>query len=122
MEKEKPENVDSYILGFPAEVQKVLQQVRSTVRDTAPEAEESISYGMPAYKFKGKPLVYFAAFKNHIGFTPRLPVILLSKKRSPAIGKAKGLCNFRWTSLCHCSSLPILSSSVYLKTFKIIPL
>jgi len=42
--------------------------MRSTIRNAAPEAEESISYGMPAYKTYGKPLVYFAAFKNHIGF------------------------------------------------------
>ncbi|MBA4408581.1 MAG: DUF1801 domain-containing protein [Bacteroidota bacterium] len=45
-----------------------LNQVRSTIRQAAPEAEESISYGMPAYKLNGRRLVYFAGFKNHIGF------------------------------------------------------
>jgi len=59
---------DEYILDFPVEVQVILNKIRSTIRQAAPDAEESISYGMPAYKTHGKPLVYFAAFKNHIGF------------------------------------------------------
>lgn len=61
-------NVDQYISDFPAEVQEKLTQVRTIIRLTAPEASESISYGMPAYKMNGKPLVYFAGYKNHIGF------------------------------------------------------
>jgi uncharacterized protein YdhG (YjbR/CyaY superfamily) len=60
--------VDEYIKDFPEEVQNLLIQVRSTIINVVPNAEESISYGMPAYKLNGKPLVYFAAFKNHIGF------------------------------------------------------
>ena len=59
---------DEYIVSFPKEVQQLMEQVRSTIKLAAPEAEETISYGMPAYKTNGKPLVYFAAFKNHIGF------------------------------------------------------
>ncbi len=61
-------NVDEYISTFPKETQELLKQVRKTIRQAAPDAGESISYGMPAYKLNGKPLVYFAAFKNHIGF------------------------------------------------------
>src|SRR5688572_10543424 len=64
----KPNTINEYIAGFPEEVQKVLEQVRETIKKAAPEAEETISYAMPAYKLNGKPLVYFAAFKNHIGF------------------------------------------------------
>ena len=60
--------IDEYINGFPKETQELLKQIRMTIRKAAPEAEESISYGMPAFKMNGKPLVYFAAFKNHIGF------------------------------------------------------
>ncbi|MFP9113477.1 iron chaperone [Flavobacterium sp. RHBU_3] len=60
--------VDDYIAQFPAETQVLLQQVRTAIRETCPEAEESISYAMPAYKLQGKPLVYFAGYKNHIGF------------------------------------------------------
>jgi len=63
-----PTSFDEYILAFPVEVQDLLNQVRSTIKQAAPYAEESISYGMPAYKTYGKPLVYFAGFKNHIGF------------------------------------------------------
>jgi uncharacterized protein YdhG (YjbR/CyaY superfamily) len=61
-------NVDEYIETFPKEMQELLNQVRSAIRQSVPEAEEGISYGMPAYKFNGSPLVYFAGFKNHIGF------------------------------------------------------
>lgn len=60
--------VDEYIDSFPELVQNLLVQVRKTILHNAPNAVESISYGMPAYKTNGKPLVYFAAFKNHIGF------------------------------------------------------
>ncbi|MGV3696707.1 iron chaperone [Flavobacterium sp.] len=60
--------VDQYIGTFPAEVQAILEKVRATIVKAAPEALESISYQMPAYKLYGRPLVYFAAFKNHIGF------------------------------------------------------
>jgi len=60
--------VEAYIKSFPAEVQIVLNQVRETIKANAPEATESMSYGMPAYKTNGRPLVYFAAFKQHIGF------------------------------------------------------
>lgn len=61
--------VDAYIAAFPPDVQAVLQQVRQAVRAAAPMAEETISYQIPAYKQAGI-LVYFAAFKNHIGFYP----------------------------------------------------
>ncbi|HQU82926.1 MAG TPA: DUF1801 domain-containing protein [Pyrinomonadaceae bacterium] len=62
------ENVDDYIESFSPETQKLLSKIRETIKTAAPEAVESISYQMPAYKSNGKPLVYFAAFKNHIGF------------------------------------------------------
>lgn len=61
-------SVDEYIDTFPVDIQKILRQIRAIVKETAPFAVESISYGMPAYKLYGKPLVYFAGFKNHIGF------------------------------------------------------
>ena len=63
----KPKDVDEYIAGFPAETQKILNEVRATVKAAAPQAKESISYGMPAYAFNG-PVAYFAGYKNHIGF------------------------------------------------------
>lgn len=61
-------NVDVYISSFPENIRVLLEQIRTVIRKTAPDAEELISYGMPAYKTKGRILVYFAGFKNHIGF------------------------------------------------------
>lgn len=61
-------NVDEYLQQFEDETLEHLHTMRKLIRETAPEAEESISYGMPAYKFNGKPLVYFAGYKSHIGF------------------------------------------------------
>lgn len=60
--------VEEYINSFPKDVQHILQKVRKTIKENAPEAEERISYGMPGYKTHGKPLVYFAGYKYHIGF------------------------------------------------------
>jgi uncharacterized protein YdhG (YjbR/CyaY superfamily) len=68
MKTVKATNVDDYISSFPKETQKLLKQVRSTIKKAAPKAEESISYGMPAYKLNGKPLVYFGGYEHHIGF------------------------------------------------------
>ena len=60
--------VDEYISGFPVKTQKELKLVRQIIKNSAPEAVESISYGMPAYKSNNKPLVYFGGFAKHIGF------------------------------------------------------
>ena len=60
--------IDTYISTFPTDVQTILKQIRTIIKKAAPEAIESIAYGMPAYKTNGKPLVYFAGFKYHIGF------------------------------------------------------
>jgi len=61
--------IDAYIATFPSNVQKVLQEIRKIIQEAAPEAEEVISYKMPAYKQNGI-LVYFAGYKNHVGFYP----------------------------------------------------
>ena len=61
--------MDEYIAGFPKDVQAILKKIRATIREAAPDAEEKIGYQMPAFTLKGN-LVYFAAFKNHIGFYP----------------------------------------------------
>ena len=75
-----PANIDDYIDRFPPKVQAILERIRRTVRKNAPDAEEIISYGMPAFRQYGI-LVYFAAFKKHIGLFP--PV-----SGDPAIEKA----------------------------------
>ena len=63
-------NTDEYFLLFPEEVCAKLRLLRETVRSLHPDFQECISYKMPAFKYKNKPLVYFAAYKNHIGFYP----------------------------------------------------
>lgn len=60
--------VEEYIGTFPGEVQDLLKQMRAAIVENAPGAEEGFAYQMPAYKLNGKPLVYFAGFRNHIGF------------------------------------------------------
>jgi uncharacterized protein YdhG (YjbR/CyaY superfamily) len=67
--RRKPSTIDEYIAGFDRETQTVLRAVRRAVRKAAPKAREVISYAMPALKQNGV-LIYFAAFKNHIGFYP----------------------------------------------------
>jgi uncharacterized protein YdhG (YjbR/CyaY superfamily) len=66
----KAESIDEYIAGFPQETQKVLEEIRATIKNVVPEAEETISYGMPTFNLYGHYLVYFAAYKKHIGFYP----------------------------------------------------
>lgn len=68
MTTEKPTNIDEYIAGFPKETQIILEKMRTTIKKLVPESEETISYGMPAFKLHGKALVYFAGYKHHIGF------------------------------------------------------
>ncbi|MBI2282872.1 MAG: DUF1801 domain-containing protein [Bacteroidetes bacterium] len=67
-------DVPSYIAGFPAGTAKLLKQFRDIIRKATPEAEELISYGMPAYKYHGV-LVYFAGYEKHVGFYPTPSVI-----------------------------------------------
>ena len=64
-----PINIDDYILKFSPEVQEILSNIRTTIRSVAPDAEEVISYQMPAFRQHGI-LVYFAAWKEHIGLYP----------------------------------------------------
>ena len=66
----KPTNIDEYISGFPVDVQKLLEQIRKTVKKAAPLATETISYGITAFRLNGM-LVWFAAHTKHIGFYPR---------------------------------------------------
>jgi uncharacterized protein YdhG (YjbR/CyaY superfamily) len=64
-----PRTIDDYIAGFPQDVQEILEKIRVTIRQAAPDAEETIKYQMPTFTLKGN-LVHFAAFKKHIGFYP----------------------------------------------------
>ena len=68
-EQTSPKTIDEYIAGFPQDVQEILQKIRMTIREAAPEAKEKIAYQMPTFTLKGN-LVHFAAFSKHIGFYP----------------------------------------------------
>jgi len=62
-------DINNYITEFPEEIRVILEQIRNTIHQAAPEAKEAIKYGMPTFVLNGN-LVHFAAFKNHIGFYP----------------------------------------------------
>jgi uncharacterized protein YdhG (YjbR/CyaY superfamily) len=89
----KAKDVDSYIAACPAAVQKKLQQLRQTIKKAAPEAEELISYQIPAYKFHGM-LVFFAAWANHISVYPAPWNAEELKKEMSAYEGSKGTIKF----------------------------
>lgn len=91
--KSSPDNVDEYIADFPEEIQSILQAMRTTIREAAPQAEEKISYGMPGYKLKGV-LVYFAAHKHHLGFYPTGSAIKTFQAEFAAYKTSKGTVQF----------------------------
>ena len=62
--------IEEYIAQFEPEIQEILKKIRALIHEIAPGSVETISYQMPAFSFNGKPLVYFAVFKKHIGFYP----------------------------------------------------
>ena len=93
MKKKLATDVDDYISAFPPPVQKKLFQLRAAIKKAAPKAEESISYMMPAYKLNG-PLVYFAAYANHIGFYPTASAISAFKKEILSYKSSKGAVQF----------------------------
>ena len=66
----KPKNIDQYMEGLPTGTKKMLQQIRSTVKKTAPGVEEVISYSIPAFKFNKKVLLYFAGWSDHVSIYP----------------------------------------------------
>ena len=65
-----PKDIDEYIAGLPKDVQDILQKIRVTIKKAAPEAEETMSYKMPTFNYKGRHLIYFAAYKKHISLYP----------------------------------------------------
>ena len=84
------DSIDAYIAAQPQEQQPALQKLRELIRKAAPKAEEGISYGMPTFKYRGSPLVYFAAFKHHYSFFPQPKAIEAFKAELAAYDTAKG--------------------------------
>jgi uncharacterized protein YdhG (YjbR/CyaY superfamily) len=86
-------NIDEYIMGFPENVQQMLEQMRTTIQKAAPKAEEAIKYSMPTFVLYGN-LVHFAAYKNHIGFYPAPRALEEFKKELSAYKGSKGAVQF----------------------------
>jgi uncharacterized protein YdhG (YjbR/CyaY superfamily) len=86
-------SIDEYISTFPKNVRLVLEELRQTIKKAVPEAEETISYQMPAFRYKGM-LVYFAAYKKHIGFYPTSSGIEAFKKELSKYKSSKGAVQF----------------------------
>ncbi len=92
--KKQFRTIDDYIKTFPHDVQSILEKMRQTIKKAAPEAVEAISYQMPTFKLNGRNLVYFAAFKNHIGFYPIPSGIEAFKKELSSYKQGKGSVQF----------------------------
>ncbi len=88
-----PTTIDEYISGFPPDIQAILQNIRSTIRQAAPDATEKISYQMPTFYLNGN-LVHFAAFKKHIGLYPTPSGIETFQDELAPYLKAKGSIQF----------------------------
>ena len=96
MQRKKFQSIDEYIATFPPNVQAILETLRQTIKAAAPQAEETISYGMPAFRLNGV-LVWFAAFKNHVGFYPRVSAIEAFKDKLAVYETSKGTVKFPLT-------------------------
>lgn len=88
-----PKSIDEYIAGFPRDVQRILEQIRTTISKAAPDAREAIKYQIPTFVLHGN-LVHFAAFKNHIGFYPTPAAIEAFKDELSRYNFAKGSVQF----------------------------
>lgn len=99
--KKTPQSVEEYISNYPEEIRKRLRYIRTAIKKAAPDAAEKISYGMPAFTFKGM-LLYFAAHTNHIGFYPYPSAMEAFKKEITKYRAAKGSMHFR-----HNEKLPL---------------
>lgn len=93
MKAEPAKNIDEYIAAYPADVQALLQTMRSTIHQAAPDAEEAMSYGIPTFKLNGN-LVHFGGYKNHIGFYPAPMGIEAFKEETAQYEAGKGTLQF----------------------------
>ncbi len=91
--KTRPKTIDEYIQAAPREAQKKLREMRACIRAAAPEAKESLKWGMPAFSYR-RILVTFAAFKNHIGFYPTSSAVTAFAKDLSKFSTARGSIQF----------------------------
>jgi uncharacterized protein YdhG (YjbR/CyaY superfamily) len=94
-EKDSQKEVDDYLAKVPDEARASLEKLRKTIRAAAPKATEGFSYGIPAFKLHGRPLVSYAALKNHCSFFPMSPAVLDAyRKELETYDTAKGTIRF----------------------------
>ena len=86
-------SVEDYLSKLPANTREKAESLRNAIRQAAPEAEEAVSYNIPAFRWKGM-LVWYAAFKNHIGFYPKASAIAAFKKELAGYKTSKGAIQF----------------------------
>ena len=91
--RKKFKTIDEYIKSFPEDVRKILENIRLTIQQAAPEVTQTISYQIPTFKLHGN-LVHFAAFKNHIGFYPTPKAIEVFNRELSAYEVSKGTIRF----------------------------
>ena len=82
--KSRPNGIDEHIAKFPEDIQAILEKVRETIQKAAPDAQETINYGIPTFTLEGN-LVHFAGFKSHIGFYPHPAELKNSKLSCPSM-------------------------------------
>jgi len=87
-------SMDAYIAAFPPDVQVMLEQIRTTIREAAPDAQETIRYGMPTFTLNGRYLVYVAAYKKHIGLYPAPVGVAEFHEAVSRYGAGKGTLKF----------------------------
>ena len=93
-EQAAPKTIDEYIAAFPPHVQEILEQIRTVIREAAPGVEEAISYQIPAFNLNGHYLVYFAAYKKHIGLYPAPTGVPEFEQDVATYGAGKGTLRF----------------------------
>lgn len=87
-------DIDTYIAGFPPDVQKLLQRIRATIQKAAPKATEAIKYQIPTFVLDGRNLIHFAAYKEHIGIYPAPRGDAAFEKELAAYAGGKGTVRF----------------------------
>lgn len=86
--------IDEYIAAYPAQVQEILEEIRRVIREEASSASEAIAYGIPTFKVRGKNLIHFGAYKNHIGFYPTPSALDAFSEELSVYASGKGSAQF----------------------------
>lgn len=92
-----PKNYEEYCLDFPEETQEILENLKNFIQNLLPESELCINYGIPTFKMKGKNVIHFAGFRNHIGLYPSSEAIEIFAEKLKKYKTSKGTVQFPLT-------------------------